>query len=303
MRIESFSELNSIKGVVNIAIGIFDGIHRGHLKVISKACSKPEVSVVLTFEPHPMSIISPEKAPPIISSIDCREVLLNELGVNKFMVLPFDKLRAGQEPEEFVEELVSNCDLGSISVGDDFRFGKGRKGCVKLLKKFSKKYQFEVFEIERVKDKNGLVISSSRVREKLLEGDFQAVSDLLGREFALSGPVIKGKGLGRQIGVPTANIDCNVPGILRYGVYAVKVTFENQEFQGIANLGFRPTVNNDDNICPLLEVHLFNFDANLYGKRLVVNFKEFIRPEIKFNSLDELKSQIKDDINCAKKSL
>ena len=112
MRIESFSELNSIKGVVNIAIGIFDGIHRGHLKVISKACSKPEVSVVLTFEPHPMSIISPEKAPPIISSIDCREVLLNELGVNKFMVLPFDKLRASQEPEEFVEELVSNCDLG-----------------------------------------------------------------------------------------------------------------------------------------------------------------------------------------------
>ena len=303
MRIESFSELNSIKGVVNIAIGIFDGIHRGHLKVISKVCSKPEVSVVLTFEPHPMSIISPEKAPPIISSIDCREVLLNELGVNKFMVLPFDKLRAGQEPEEFVEELVSNCDLGSISVGDDFRFGKGRKGCVKLLKKFSKKYQFEVFEIERVKDKNGLVISSSRVREKLLEGDFQAVSDLLGREFALSGPVIKGKGLGRQIGVPTANIDCNVPGILRYGVYAVKVAFENQEFQGIANLGFRPTVNNDDNICPLLEVHLFNFDANLYGKRLAVNFKEFIRPEIKFNSLDELKSQIKDDINCAKKSL
>ncbi|MFL2451589.1 MAG: bifunctional riboflavin kinase/FAD synthetase [Verrucomicrobiales bacterium] len=303
MRIESFSELNSIKGVVNIAIGIFDGIHRGHLKVISKACSKPEVSVVLTFEPHPMSIISPEKAPPIISSIDCREVLLNELGVNKFMVLPFDKLRAGQEPEEFVEELVSNCDLGSISVGDDFRFGKGRKGCVKLLKKFSEKYQFEVFEIERVKDENGLVISSSRVREKLLEGDFQAVSDLLGREFALSGPVIKGKGLGRQIGVPTANIDCNVPGILRYGVYAVKVAFENQEFQGIANLGFRPTVNKDDNICPLLEVHLFNFDANLYGKRLAVNFKEFIRPEIKFNSLDELKSQIKDDINCAKKSL
>ena len=303
MRIESFSELNSIKGVVNIAIGIFDGIHRGHLKVISKACSKPEVSVVLTFEPHPMSIISPEKAPPIISSIDCREVLLNELGVNKFMVLPFDKLRAGQEPEEFVEELVSNCDLGSISVGDDFRFGKGRKGCVKLLKKFSKKYQFEVFEIERVKDKNGLVISSSRVREKLLEGDFHSVSDLLGREFALSGPVIKGKGLGRQIGVPTANIDCNVPRILRYGVYAVKVAFENQEFQGIANLGFSPTVNNDDNICPLLEVHLFNFDANLYGKRLVVNFKEFIRPEIKFNSLDELKSQIKDDINCAKKSL
>ena len=303
MRIESFSELNSIKGVVNIAIGIFDGIHRGHLKVISKACSEPEVSVVLTFEPHPMSIISPEKAPPIISSIDCREVLLNELGVNKFMVLPFDKLRAGQEPEEFVEELVSNCDLGSISVGDDFRFGKGRKGCVKLLKKFSKKYQFEVFEIERVKDKNGLVISSSRVREKLLEGDFQAVSDLLGREFALSGPVIKGKGLGRQIGVPTANIDCNVPGVLRYGVYAVKVAFQNQEFQGIANLGFRPTVNNDDNICPLLEVHLFNFDAKLYGKRLAVNFKEFIRPEIKFNSLDELKSQIKDDINCAKKSL
>ena len=303
MRIESFSELNSIKGVVNIAIGIFDGIHRGHLKVISKACSKPEVSVVLTFEPHPMSIISPEKAPPIISSIDCREVLLNELGVNKFMVLPFDKLRAGQEPEEFVEELVSNCDLGSISVGDDFRFGKGRKGCVKLLKKFSKKYQFEVFEIERVKDKNGLVISSSRVREKLLEGDFHSVSDLLGREFALSGPVIKGKGLGRQIGVPTANIDCNVPRILRYGVYAVKVAFENQEFQGIANLGFRPTVNNDDNICPLLEVHLFNFDAKLYGKRLAVNFKEFIRPEIKFNSLDELKSQIKDDINCAKKSL
>ena len=303
MRIESFSELNSIKGVVNIAIGIFDGIHRGHLKVISKACSKPEVSVVLTFEPHPMSIISPEKAPPIISSIDCREVLLNELGVNKFMVLPFDKLRAGQEPEEFVEELVSNCDLGSISVGDDFRFGKGRKGCVKLLKKFSEKYQFEVFEIERVKDKNGLVISSSRVREKLLEGNFHAVSDLLGREFALSGPVIKGKGLGRQIGVPTANIDCNVPRILRYGVYAVKVAFENQEFQGIANLGFRPTVNNDDIICPLLEVHLFNFDANLYGKRLVVNFKEFIRPEIKFNSLDELKSQIKNDINCAKKSL
>ena len=303
MRIESFSELNSIKGVVNIAIGIFDGIHRGHLKVISKACSKPEVSVVLTFEPHPMSIISPEKAPPIISSIDCREVLLNELGVNKFMVLPFDKLRASQEPEEFVEELVSNCDLGSISVGDDFRFGKGRKGCVKLLKKFSKKYQFEVFEIERVKDKNGLVISSSRVREKLLEGNFHAVSDLLGREFALSGPVITGKGLGRQIGVPTANVDCNVPSLLRYGVYAVKVAFENQEFQGIANLGFRPTVNNDDSVCPLLEVHLFNFDANLYGKRLAVNFKEFIRPEIKFNSLDELKSQIKDDINCAKKSL
>ena len=303
MRIESFSELNSINGVVNLAIGVFDGLHRGHIEVIRKACSKPGVSVVLTFEPHPMRIINPEKAPQIISSIDCRQMLLNEFGANKFMVLPFDKTRASQEPEEFVEELVSNCDLASISVGDDFRFGKERKGCVQLLKKFSKKYQFEVFEIERVKDKNGLVISSSRVREKLSEGDFQIVNDLLGREFSLSGEVIKGKGIGRQLGFPTANVDCDVPRIMRHGVYVVKVSTKNQEFDAIANLGLRPTVNSDLDASLLLEVHIFDFDKDIYGDILTVTFKKFLRPETRFDDLDGLKSQIEEDIINGKKDL
>ena len=303
MRLKSFSELNSVNSVVNIAIGIFDGVHRGHAAVINEACSEPGVALVMTFDPHPITIVNPSKAPKILNSICHRQTLIERLGVNYFMVLPFDDDRAHQCPEQFLDEIVGSCRLGSICVGDDFRFGKGRKGDAKLIEKFAKKHDFKLRVVKRIKDNSECVISSSRVRDLLAKAELNDVAKLLGREFSVSGLIEKGNMMGRKLGFPTANLDCLVPEMMPHGVYAIKALYNNELFNGIANLGFRPTINDVKVTKPLLEVHLFDFDQDLYGQELEVLFVDFLRPEKKFSNIDALKLQINKDIIITKNLL
>ena len=303
MRLKSFSELNSVNSVVNIAIGIFDGVHRGHAAVINEACSQSGVAVVMTFDPHPISIVNPSRAPKILNSIGHRQTLIERLGVKYFMVLPFNHDRAHQCPDQFLDEIVESCRLGSICVGDDFRFGKGRKGDAKLIEKFAKRYDFKVRVVKRIKDDSDCVISSSRVRGLLANAELNAATKLLGRKFSVSGVIEKGNMLGRKLGFPTANLDCLVPEMMPHGVYAIKALHNNEHFNGIANLGFRPTINDVKDTKPLLEVHLFDFDQDLYGQELEVLFVDFLRPEKKFSNIDALKLQINKDIIITKNLL
>ena len=303
MRLKSFSELNSVNSVVNIAIGIFDGVHRGHAAVINEACSEPGVALVMTFDPHPITIVNPSKAPKILNSICHKQTLIERLGVNYFMVLPFDDDRAHQCPEQFLDEIVGSCRLGSICVGDDFRFGKGRKGDVKLIEKFAKKHDFKLRVVKRIKDDSECDISSSRVRDLLANAELNDVAKLLGRKFSVSGLIEKGNMMGRKLGFPTANLDCLVPEMMPHGVYAIKALYNNELFDGIANLGFRPTINDAEDTKPLLEVHLFDFDQDLYGQELEVLFVDFLRAEKKFSNIDSLKLQINKDIIITKNIL
>ena len=223
MRFKSFSELNSVNSVVNVAIGIFDGVHRGHAAVINEACSEPGVALVMTFDPHPITIVNPSKAPKILNSICHRQTLIERLGVNYFMVLPFDDDRAHQCPEQFLDEIVGSCRLGSICVGDDFRFGKERKGDVKLIEKFAKKHDFKLRVVKRIKDDSECDISSSRVRDLLANAELNDVAKLLGRKFSVSGLIEKGNMMGRKLGFPTANLCCLFPEMMPHGVYALKL--------------------------------------------------------------------------------
>ena len=303
MIINSFSELKSISSVVNIAIGIFDGVHKGHAAVISRACAEPGVALAMSFDPHPLSLINPQRAPLMLSSLNHRQTLIERLGAKYFMALPFDQQRANQLPEQFLDEIVSSCELGSICVGDDFKFGKDRKGDSSLIQNFAEKYGFKLRLIERVKDETGLVISSSRIRELLANSEIRSANNLLGRKFSVSGFVKKGNMLGREIGFPTANVMCDVPEMMQNGVYVVHVIHDDKLLYGIANLGVRPTVSDEFNNKPVLEVHIFDFDNDIYNDELEILFVDFLRNEKKFKNLEELKLQIKKDTAVTKKIL
>ncbi|MDG1854669.1 MAG: bifunctional riboflavin kinase/FAD synthetase [Verrucomicrobiales bacterium] len=302
LRLNSFSELNEIENTVNLAIGFFDGVHVGHQAVIRNIiCSDESPAVVLTFDPHPLSILSPSQSPPIITPSEHKQNLIEKLGADYLLVINFDESRANQSAEEFVGEIVDSCTLKSISVGNEFRFGYERKGDVNLLTELGKSLGFKVNGIDRVCDESGDVISSTRVRESLKRGDLKDANSLLGREFSISGQVIKGDGIGRRMSFPTANIDIFEPVAIPNGVYAVLANLEGESFQGVANLGVRPTVMGSNNSDQKLEVYLFNFDRMIYGENLEVSFVNYIREEKKFNSVDDLKDQIINDVKEAKK--
>jgi len=297
LRLNEFSELNRIEEPVDLAIGFFDGVHLGHQAVINNAIgANGESTVVLTFDPHPLSVISPSQLPIIITPVNHKQRLIEKLGVDYFLVINFDERRANQSAEEFVGEIVDSCNLKSISVGNEFRFGCDRKGDIKLLTELGKNFGFEVNGIERVCDVTGEVISSTRVRESLQGGDLKLAKNLLGRDFSISGSVSKGDRIGREMSFPTANIDIFDNLAIPHGVYAILADLGGEIFQGVANLGVRPTVMESKNAKLRLEVHLFNFDRIIYGKVIDVSFLSYIREEKKFDGVDELRVQISNDV-------
>jgi len=224
-----------------------------------------------------------------------KELLLQRQGVEHLVVLPFEAARAGQTAEEFVEDLRAACrPLGGIVVGADWRFGKGRGGSVDLLKKLG---GFEVDGIPAV-TLEGEAISSTAIRLAISRGDMAFVERALGRPYSILGPVVPGRGAGKGIGFPTANIDTDGFQLPPDGVYATNVRIGDQSFRGILNLGFRPTVSNDAK--RVLEVHLFDFDGDLYGVDVEVEFLRFVRSEKKFGSVEELRAQIARDIDEVK---
>lgn len=293
--LHDLGELQSLRGPVYLAIGIFDGVHRGHQALIEEAQADAAKSggtaVVMTFEPHPMMFFQRAEPPLRLSSPRHKELLLARQGVTHLAVLPFEAARAGQTAEEFVEDLRAACrPLGGIVVGADWKFGKGRGGDVALLKKLG---GFEVDGIPAV-TVDGEVISSTAIRMAIARADLDFAEKALGRPYAVLGTVVPGQRKGRALGFPTANIDTAGLQLPPDGVYAVRARIGDKPFRGIANLGVRPTISHDAK--RVLEVHLFDFDGDLYGMEVEVEFLRFVRGEKKFASVDDLREQIARDI-------
>lgn len=293
--LHDLASLQSLRGPVYLAIGIFDGVHRGHQALIEEAQADAKKSggtaVVMTFEPHPMMFFQRTEPPLRLSSPRHKELLLERQGVTHLAVLPFEAARAAQTAEEFVEDLRTACrPLGGVVVGADWKFGKGRTGDVALLRRMG---GFEVDGIPAVTI-DGEVISSTAIRLAVARGDLAFAEKALGRPYAILGPVVPGRKLGHTIGFPTANIETDGFQLPPDGVYAVQVRVGDKTFRGIANLGVRPTVSFDAK--RVLEVHLFDFDGDLYGMEVEVEFLRFVREERKFGSVEELRAQIGRDV-------
>ena len=293
--LQDLEVLASLRGPVYLAIGVFDGVHRGHQALIEEAQADARktagTAVVMTFEPHPMMFFQRGEPPLRLSSPRHKELLLERQGVSHLAVLPFEASRAGQTAEEFVEELRAACrPLGGIVVGADWKFGKGRTGDVQLLKTLG---GFEVDGIAAV-TLDGEVISSTAIRTAIARGDLTFAERALGRSYSVFGKVVRGSGKGRDIGFPTANIDVAGYQLPPDGVYASRARIGDKVFNGIVNLGIRPTVSHDPQ--RVLEIHLFDFDGDLYGMHLEVEFLRFVRGERKFSSIDELRRRIARDI-------
>ncbi len=287
-----------------VAWGMFDGVHLGHQHVIrtalNEAITHGAPAAVLTFDPHPLSVVCPDRAPRLLQSLPQRLRMLSGLGLAATLVFPFDATVAGLSGEEFVRRLVQETGgLRSLSVGEGFQFGYQRSGDVRLLEHLGRELGFAVHAAPPVA-LGGDVVSSSRIRQYLREGRLESVADLLGRPYSISGTVMKGDQLGRRLGVPTANLSVEGLELPPNGVYAsrVKRSPGADEFPAVLNLGIRPTLGTLDPV-PRLEVHLLGFDGDLYGEELEVTLVEFLRPEQRFGSLEDLKHQVDRDRQSA----
>ena len=286
-----------------VTIGAFDGVHRGHQEVLAhlkrEADARSLATTVITFEPLPGEFLFPDRAPPRLMTFREKFTALADQGIDNLLCLRFNNRLRTMSPRAFVEDIfVKGLNARYIAFGDDFRFGKDRAGDLDFTQSLAKEFAYEVVPTSTF-DMAGERVSSTRIRTTLLDADFSEAADLLGKPFKLSGKVLKGKQLGRTIGSPTANIALKRVKSPLHGVYAVRVSGGGlNSAAGVANVGVRPTVN--DGTLANLEVHLFDFDGDLYGERLSVEFMTKLRDEKKFESLDALKAAIAADQQAAR---
>ena len=296
--LESISELERVSGPVHLGIGVFDGVHLGHQAVIRSAMENASrdggSAVAVTFDPHPARILRPDAAPRLLTSARHKQRLIAGIGIPYLLKIRFDQEFAALEPEAFIEALVQHSSpLRTISVGHDWVFGRKRRGNVAMLRDSGEASGFSVVEVSSVQ-MDGLAISSTRIRNAVKSGNLDEAARFLGRRFSILGTVEEGNKLGRTIGFPTANLDASNEQFPPDGVYAVCARWGNREASGMANIGVRPTVN-ESGAGRKLKVHLFEVNDDLYGADLDVEFIQFLRPEIKFASLDALKAQLHTD--------
>ena len=301
--LQSIPELERLRGPLFLAIGVFDGVHRGHQAVISTSAEHARAvngtPVVVTFDPHPEKVLRPERAPHLLTATQHKIALIRELGVGNLLIIHFDKQFAGTEPEDFVTALVKHSKpLREICVGHEWSFGKNRRGNLDLLKQLGGKFNFEVVGIQPVKIKDA-VVSSTAIRKAIEKGDFAKATEMLGREYTILGTVIHGDNLGKKIGFPTANLSAHSEQFPPNGVYAAEARIDNEQRRGVINLGVRPTISGGKSE-RVLEIHLFDFDRDLYGQEVEVRFLKFLRPEKKFENLDALVQQIRRDVEEAR---
>jgi riboflavin kinase/FMN adenylyltransferase len=282
-----------------LTIGNFDGVHRGHRALLAELKAKARElalpATVLTFEPHPRELFAPDQAPARLASLRDKFELLAECGVDRVHVCRFNHQLAALTAEQFVERILARgLAVRHLIVGDDFRFGKGRGGDFALLQRQGRQHGFAVVAMHTV-DFGGLRVSSSAVRDALAAGNIEHAEQLLGRAFVIAGRVMDGKKIGRTIGFPTANIQVRRKRLPLSGVFAVTVSgIGDKPLPGAANIGVRPTV--AEGLKPVLEVHVLDFDRDIYGMHVDVNFLHKLRDEAKFDSLDALKAQIARDV-------
>lgn len=296
-----YHNINDFKPVNNavVTIGTFDGVHVGHRKIIAQIKELAQASggetVILTFFPHPRMILNPEdESIKLISTINEKAELLEQLGVDHLIITPFSRDFSNQTPGDYIRDvLVNKIGTRKIVIGYDHHFGKDRKGGLSDLLKLSTVFGYEVIEIPE-QDINDVAVSSTRIREALKEGNFELANACLGYPFFLTGKVMRGDRIGTQIGFPTANIAIEekyklIPGD---GIFAVKVLVNGQTHTGMAYIGTRPTVNGSTRN---IEVNLFDFDEDIYGQTIRMAFHHFVRGDMKLNGLDELKARIAQD--------
>ncbi|MEW5946283.1 MAG: bifunctional riboflavin kinase/FAD synthetase [bacterium] len=304
------NDLDGLSGEIGTAsaltLGCFDGIHLGHRAILERVAAAPAregcaARVVVTFEPHPALVLEKGRKNFLLTTREEKEALLSGYGLDFACFVPFTVEFARTPAAEFIETtLAGRLKARRVVVGADIRFGHRREGSVPLLEEAGRRFGFEVEVVERV-EAEGEAVSSTRIRALLEGGEVEAAAGLLGRDYVVTGEVVRGAGLGARLGIPTANIMTGpfklIPGS---GVYAVRAGIEGGGSPGVMNIGVRPTVGGGETT---LEVHLMDFRGEIYGKRVTVSFVKRLRDEKKFPSLEKLKRQITRDMGIAEKIL
>lgn len=282
-----------------VTIGTFDGLHLGHqniLNVLKNIAKEKELNTtVVSFDPHPRRIVKKSFDIKILTTIDEKREFLEELGIDNFYIINFTEDFSKQTSEEFVKNyIVDRFDAKYLVVGHDHKFGKDRGGDTESLQKLGSELGFGITSVDAVENQ-GEIISSTKIRDALLNGDVEKANNYLGRSYSLQGEVVKGASRGRVLGFPTANLQLGNQNKLipQNGVYAVGCSLNDDQLYGVMNIGYRPTFNDTKELVP--EVHIFKFNRNIYGDTLKINFIKRIRPEKKFDSKDELITQIELD--------
>ncbi len=288
-----------------VTIGNFDGVHKGHQKLIQLACSRAKaqglVSVVVTFDPHPMQVLQKDRMPPFITLTRQKIELISQYGPQVCLILEFDMEMARLTPEEFVKKyLLDGLHMREMIIGYDYHLGKGRAGDFKTLTELGEKHGFNVDRLDPVSVEDA-VVSSTRIRDLVQAGKVWAVRPLLGRFYQVKGTVVRGMNRGgRLLGFPTANLKLMDELFPKPGVYAIWVEIENQVHMGVANIGKNPTFGND---ALSVEAHILDYQGNIYGDDIRIHFVQRIRDEKKFNGIDELKERITKDIGLGRQIL
>ena len=293
--IENLSQAASTKPVVTL--GTFDGVHLGHQAIIKRLVQKAKdsgrKSLVVTYSPHPQSVVAPESAPKILTTLEEKLYFLRKLNLDQVVVINFQKKFAEQNAQQFVKEiLVKKLNVGDLIIGYDHAFGKNRQGKAELLNQVKSEYGFGLEIISPVQNTN-LPIKSSRIRKELKKGELSKVIKMLGHSYPVWGTKVKGKGLGRNLGYPTINLKVQKTKLLPPdGIYAAKAKIDDKTWMGMMYKGKKPTFGGKS---PTLEIHLFDFDQSQKTEKICLSVEKWIREDVKFESTEKLKDQLKQD--------
>ena len=301
-----YQGLDDIQPLPNAVVtsGTFDGVHRGHQTILARLTEVAKASggesVLITYWPHPRTVVSNDSQNlKLLTTLDEKSDLIDQAGVEHLVLIPFTRSFSQLTSEEYINQiLIEKIGTKKLVIGYDHRFGRDREGGFEYIKAHQHEYGFEVEEIPR-QDVDAVGVSSSKIRSALNEGNIRTANQFLGRPYSLTGTIVKGRQLGRTIGFPTANmqVDDAAKLVPANGVYAVAVEYGGQTLGGMLNIGFRPTVAGTHQT---IETYIFDFDKDIYGEHMTLRFREFLRPEQKFDGLPALVAQLKQDEEAAR---
>lgn len=304
LTIENLDQLPHLPKYPVMAIGVFDGIHLGHQAVLRRLVERTReregTSILLTFYPHPQKIISPPDAPALLLTSRQKEEILAKHNLDLMIQLPFTRELSLFTPEHFARAVLQNHGIREIHVGSNFRFGRHRRGDFQTLRSLGRELQFEVYKINQICFRN-VPISSTRIRALLKSGRVSLARRLLNRPYQIRGTVLRGARKGVELGFPTANLASDNELIPANGVYASRAQVSGDCYPSVTNIGYRPTLHQVETGTPVIETHLLDFEGNLYGKALLLDFCLRLRAERKFESVERLKRQIEKDIHVTRK--
>jgi riboflavin kinase/FMN adenylyltransferase len=282
-----------------VALGMFDGLHIGHMALIEKVKELAKehnwLSAVYSFHNHPYTVLNPAQAPAQLLTPEEKLRCFSHTQIDYLLWVPFSFQLSGEDPEDFIKGMVERYDIAAIVAGFNYKFGSGSSGDADMIRKICKQCGVEAYIIEPVCFK-GLPVSSTRIRRCLAEGELEDANAMLGRPYSVCGKIVRGKQLGRTIGFPTANIEAPVKTLPRFGVYATEASIYGKKHHAITNIGKNPTVSDQEGKV-FIETSINNYDQDIYGSTLKIEFRKFLREEKKFGSVEDLKQQITKDID------